>query len=269
MLNDKIKNSLALVRQAIAKHARFCCYPTSLGAEASVLIDLICRNNLDIAIITLDTGKLPPETLDLIVKIKKHYQIDIAIITPDLSDVQQLIAEYGDDLYRKSIELRKACCHVRKVEPLTKTLVGKAWITGRRREQSKDRQKLAFIEKSPSIGIEKYNPLLAWTYKEIWEYIRMFDVPYNALFDCHYRSIGCYPCTRAIAVGEDERAGRWWWELDDAASECGLHMSPINQNNKVKSLKNNPWKGKRILITGVCGTVGKELLRQVVKQEPY
>ncbi|MDX8378181.1 MAG: phosphoadenylyl-sulfate reductase [Mariprofundales bacterium] len=240
MLNDKIKNSLALVRQAIAKHARFCCYPTSLGAEASVLIDLICRNNLD-----------------------------IAIITPDLSDVQQLIAEYGDDLYRKSIELRKACCHVRKVEPLTKTLVGKAWITGRRREQSKDRQKLAFIEKSPSIGIEKYNPLLAWTYKEIWEYIRMFDVPYNALFDCHYRSIGCYPCTRAIAVGEDERAGRWWWELDDAASECGLHMSPINQNNKVKSLKNNPWKGKRILITGVCGTVGKELLRQVVKQEPY
>ena len=267
-LRERMAESLDVLREARRLHGCNLVYPTSLGAESSVLIDLICRHVPGIPIMTVDTGKLPVETLELIAVLEKRYGIRIERVRPDPAKVRAMVERHGEDLYRKSVELRKLCCETRKVKPLQDVLVGKAWITGRRREQSRERSSLDVHEASPSIGVAKFNPLLSWTWDDIWSYIRLQDLPYNALYDWHYRSIGCAPCTRAIAVGEDERAGRWWWELDDAAAECGLHMNPL-KNTNIREGNMNPWQGKRVLITGVCGTVGSELLRQVVERGAY
>jgi len=272
VLNDeRIQQAIDCLRQALRAHGHQLVYPTILGVEASVLIDLICRHAPQIPIVTVDTGKLPAETLELIAAVERRYGIRIERLRPDADEVVAMVAAHGEDLYRKSVELRKLCCETRKVAPLRRILDGKAWITGRRREQSKERCTLEAFEPDPAIGIAKYNPLLSWTWEDIWSYIRMQGLPYNVLYDRHYRSIGCVPCTRAIAVGEDERAGRWWWEMDDAASECGLHMNPLaHRGEQEEGVKNmNPWQGKRVLITGVCGTVGRELLRQVVARGAY
>jgi phosphoadenosine phosphosulfate reductase len=198
----------------------------SLGAEDMVLTDLIARHAPGIELFTLDTGRLNPETYDLLATAQETYgdRLKIRTYAPQSDAIQQFVEAEGINAFYRSVELRKACCGIRKVEPLNRALDGKkAWITGMRRQQASSRASLAVEEWDADHGLTKFNPLADWTEKEVWEYLRNNGVPYNALHDKHYPSIGCAPCTRAIAVGEDVRAGRWWWE-DEAGKECGLHV---------------------------------------------
>jgi phosphoadenosine phosphosulfate reductase len=198
---------------------------SSFGAEDVVLIDMMCNINRNLTrVFTLDTGRLNQETYDLIDKIRKKYDIKIDVYFPDASDVEKMVANKGMNLMYESVENRKLCCNLRKVEPLKRALKQfDCWITGLRREQSATRNKILKIEVDTlNNNITKLNPLADWTNDEIWKYIRENKVPYNELHDRGYPSIGCEPCTRAIKEGEDPRAGRWWWE-NDTHKECGLH----------------------------------------------
>ncbi|MCL2346598.1 MAG: phosphoadenylyl-sulfate reductase [Desulfobulbus sp.] len=199
-------------------------FANSLGAEDMVLTDLIVKNKLPIDIFSLDTGRLPPETYDLMAEVQKHYGLKLKIHFPQASAVENYVRDHGINAFYESVALRKACCHARKVEPLRRALAGKrAWITGMRAEQAATRGSLALREHDDGNGLEKFNPLADWREKEIWTYIRHNGVPYNALHDRFYPSIGCAPCTRAITPGEDIRSGRWWWEAPES-KECGLHV---------------------------------------------
>jgi phosphoadenosine phosphosulfate reductase len=198
-------------------------FANSFGAEDMVLTDLIARKFRAIEIFTLDTGRLPQETHDLMRAVADRYDVEIRVYCPDAGAVQDYVNQYGVDAFYDSIALRQRCCEIRKIEPLYRALSGKkAWITGLRRAQSVTREGLPASEFDPVHGLEKFNPLHDWTESEVWAYLRAFNVPYNALHDKGYASIGCAPCTRAIAVGEDVRAGRWWWENAETR-ECGLH----------------------------------------------
>jgi phosphoadenosine phosphosulfate reductase len=199
---------------------------SSLGAEDMVLTDLVARYSPSISIFSLDTGRFNPETHDLLAKVQESYgrRVAINVFYPQAEAIQHYVENNGINAFYTSVELRKACCGIRKVEPLKRALAGKsAWITGMRRQQAVTRTDMPVEEYDADHGLTKFNPLADWTEKEVWQYIRDNDVPYNALHDKHYPSIGCAPCTRAIAVGEDIRAGRWWWE-DEAGKECGLHV---------------------------------------------
>lgn len=199
---------------------------SSLGAEDMVLTDLVARHAPGISIFSLDTGRLNPETYDLLAKVQQQYgdKVRLRVFYPQAEAIQQWVEANGINAFYHSVELRKACCGIRKVEPLKRALAGhKAWITGMRRQQAVTRHDMPVEEYDADHGLMKFNPLADWTEKEVWQYIRDHGVPYNALHDQHYPSIGCAPCTRAIAVGEDIRAGRWWWE-DTALKECGLHV---------------------------------------------
>ena len=199
---------------------------SSLGAEDMVLTDLIAKYAPDIGIFVLDTGRLNPETYELLAKVQEAYgdKVAIKVFSPRAEAIQQYVEANGINAFYHSVEHRKACCGIRKVEPLQRALAGKqAWITGMRRQQAITRADMPMQETDASHGLEKFNPLAEWTEKEVWQYIRDNSVPYNALHDQHYPSIGCAPCTRAIAMGEDVRAGRWWWE-DESGKECGLHV---------------------------------------------
>ncbi len=199
-------------------------FANSLGAEDMVLTDLIVRETLDIEIFSLDTGRLPAETYDLMGRIKRHYGLTLKFHYPRHDLVEAHTREHGINAFYDSVELRKACCHARKVEPLQRALAGKgAWITGLRAEQAATRAGLPVREFDTGNGLEKFNPLSDWTEREVWAYIHANAVPYNKLHDQGYPSIGCAPCTRPVAAGEHVRAGRWWWE-DPAAKECGLHV---------------------------------------------
>lgn len=199
------------------------CLSSSMGAEDQVLTDMLVRIDTGVRIITLDTGRLFPDTLNLIEETNKHYSINIGIFFPDYKDVQKMVHEKGINLFYKSIENRKLCCHIRKVEPLIRALKGmQAWITGIRKDQTIARFQTSLVEWDEEYGIVKINPLYRWTEKMVWEYIHMNKTPFNKLYDQGYRSIGCQPCTRAVATDEDPRAGRWWWE-DQGHKECGLH----------------------------------------------
>jgi phosphoadenosine phosphosulfate reductase len=199
-------------------------FANSLGAEDMVLTDIIVRAKLPIEIFSLDTGRLPLETYDLMAEVQKRYDVKLKVFTPRHEAVETFVREHGINAFYESIELRKACCHARKVEPLQRALAGKkAWITGLRAQQAATRTGLPVREFDAGNGLEKFNPLSDWSEKEVWAYIRMNEVPYNALHDKFYPSIGCAPCTRAVAMGEDIRAGRWWWESADT-KECGLHL---------------------------------------------
>lgn len=201
---------------------------SSLAAEDMVLTDLILRNQLALGIFTLDTGRLPKESLDMLDKITQHYGKTIEVYRPQAEAVAQYVNTHGANAFYESVELRKACCGIRKVEPLKRALTGKrAWITGMRREQAVTRDALSIQEFDSANGLEKFNPLANWKEADVWEYIRSLNVPYNALHDRGYPSIGCEPCTRAIKPGEDVRAGRWWWENADS-KECGLHIKPMS-----------------------------------------
>lgn len=212
--------------RAIAGQSSPAALAHSLQAEDMVLTDVIARARLPIEIFVLDTGRLHGDSLALIDKIGRHYGIEVQVYAPDAGAVADYIRTHGRDAFYDSVELRKQCCRVRKVEPLARALAGKkAWITGQRREQAASRAGLAERELDAAHGMEKYNPLAAWTEAQVWEYIRAQRVPYNRLHDQGYRSIGCAPCSRPVTRGEDIRAGRWWWE-DAGQKECGLHLAP-------------------------------------------
>lgn len=199
-------------------------FANSLGAEDMVLTDIIWRENLDIGIFSLDTGRLPAETYALIARAEKHYGRRIELVFPHPDDVETCVRRYGINGFYDSIEARKACCHARKVAPLERALAGKrAWITGLRAAQTTTRAGLEPIAPDLAHGIVKVSPLADWSEADVWAYLRASNVPYNALHDQNYPSIGCAPCTRAIAPGEDIRAGRWWWENPET-KECGLHL---------------------------------------------
>jgi phosphoadenosine phosphosulfate reductase len=199
-------------------------FASSLAAEDMVLTDLILRNRLPIAIFSLDTGRLHPETLAVLDKVRATYGYDIALYRPQAAAVEEYVAQNGADAFYNSVEMRRECCRIRKVEPLGRALAGKrAWITGQRRAQSATRTSLAIEEDDPAHGMTKFNPLADWSEQDVWNYIRDNGVPYNALHDQGFPSIGCAPCTRAVQPGEDLRAGRWWWENPES-KECGLHV---------------------------------------------
>ena len=199
-------------------------FANSLGAEDMVLTDLIVKAKLPIEIFSLDTGRLPLETYDLIAEVQKRYGLKLKLYFPQAEEVESYVRQHGINAFYDSVTLRKACCYARKVEPLKRALAGKrAWVTGLRAQQATTRSGLPFREYDESNGLEKFNPLSDWTEKEVWTYIKQHAVPYNALHDKFYPSIGCAPCTRAISPGEDVRAGRWWWENADT-KECGLHL---------------------------------------------
>lgn len=199
---------------------------SSLSAEDMVLTDTILRRGLDIEIFTLDTGRLHADTLNVIEAIRKRYGYAVRVYGPDPKAVGEYVVKFGQDAFYGSVELRKRCCHIRKVEPLERALKGKqAWITGQRRAQAPTRVELNLQEYDATRSMAKFNPLADWTEDEVWAAIRTNDIPYNALHDQGYRSIGCAPCTRPTVAEEDARAGRWWWEQPQSR-ECGLHAAP-------------------------------------------
>ena len=200
-------------------------FANSFGAEDMLLTDLIARYFPNIEIFTLDTGRLPEETYALIQTVRDQYHINIKAYFPEAAAVESYIAQNGPNGFYQSVELRKRCCYIRKVEPLRRALTGKrAWVTGMRREQAITRDGLSISQFDAEHAIQKFNPLCDWSNAEVWSYLKQHDVPYNKLHDHFYPSIGCAPCTRAITPGEDIRSGRWWWENPDS-KECGLHVS--------------------------------------------
>ena len=199
-------------------------FASSLAAEDMVLTDLILRAKLPIRIFTLETGRLHKETLGMLDRVREVYDYEIEPYKPDTSAVDAYVSANGLNAFYDSVEMRKECCRIRKVEPLNRALAGnKAWITGQRRAQSTTRSELAVQEDDAAHGMQKFNPLADWSEEDVWNYIRSKGVPYNPLHDKGYPSIGCEPCTRAIQAGEDIRAGRWWWEQPES-KECGLHV---------------------------------------------
>nr|WP_315485588.1 phosphoadenylyl-sulfate reductase [uncultured Undibacterium sp.] len=199
-------------------------FASSLAAEDMVLTDLILRHKLNIGIFSLETGRLHKETLNMLDRIKESYGYDVQLYKPETAAVDSYVKQHGLNAFYDSVEMRKECCRIRKVEPLNRALSGKkAWITGQRRAQSATRAELAVQEDDVAHAMQKFNPLTDWSEDDVWHYIRSNNVPYNALHDKGYPSIGCEPCTRSIQPGEDVRAGRWWWENPES-KECGLHV---------------------------------------------
>ncbi len=204
-------------------------FASSFGAEDMVLFDIIARDFREIEIITLDTGRLSPETYDLIQQASSAYRCKVRVYSPQHEAVASFVRINGINGFYDSISQRKSCCEVRKLEPLKRALAGKrAWITGLRRDQSVTRQAIDEVAFDETLAVHKFSPLAQWTEEDVWNYIRSRNVPYNALHDRGYPSIGCAPCTRAVTPGEDVRAGRWWWE-SDAGKECGLHPQGIKE----------------------------------------
>ena len=194
------------------------------GAEDVALVDLLLRAHPTARVFLLDTGRLDPETCQLVDRVRARYGCTIEVMFPDAAAVQAMVRANGMNLFYESVEQRKQCCGVRKVEPLGRILAGlDAWMTGLRRDQSPTRSSIAKLERDEANGgIVKLNPIADWTSDQVWDYIKVHNVPYNPLHDRGYRSIGCAPCTRATRSGESVRAGRWWWE-DRENKECGLH----------------------------------------------
>jgi len=199
-------------------------FASSLAAEDMVLTDLILKAGLPIGIFSLDTGRLHAETLGMVDAVKAKYGYDIEVFRPVAESVAAYVATKGENAFFESVDLRRECCTIRKVEPLGRALKGKkAWVTGQRRAQSTTRAELAVQEHDAAHGMEKFNPLADWSEQDVWDYIKANNVPYNPLHDQGFPSIGCAPCTRAVQPGEDVRAGRWWWENPES-KECGLHF---------------------------------------------
>jgi phosphoadenosine phosphosulfate reductase len=196
---------------------------SSLSIEDQVLTHMIKRIDPNARVFTLDTGRLFPETYSLIDKTNLQYGTHIEVFFPDCHEVQEMVNREGVNLFYESVEKRRQCCRVRKLSPLKRAFAGlEAWICGLRREQSVTRENMQTVEWDEHNRLVKLNPLVSWTEEQVWNYIRQHQVPYNPLHDKRYPSIGCQPCTRAVAPGEDVRAGRWWWEAPEH-KECGLH----------------------------------------------
>ena len=196
---------------------------SSMGAEDQVLTDMVLNADKNADIFTLDTGRVFPETYDLIQRTNSRYGINIRVMFPDHKRVEEMVNSKGINLFYDSVENRKLCCHIRKIEPLQRALSTlDVWITGLRRSQSVTRTNGQMIEWDENNGLIKFNPLIDWSEEDVWDYIHENNVPYHRLHDKGFPSIGCQPCTRAIEPGEDVRAGRWWWENPEL-KECGLH----------------------------------------------
>lgn len=198
-------------------------FASSLGAEDQVITEMISGIDKRVKIFTLDTGRLFPETYEILERTINRYGMPIEIYFPDAGHVEEMVRSRGINLFYESVENRKLCCHIRKIEPLTRAFTGaEAWISGLRREQSVTRQDMKMVEWDDQNKLIKINPIIEWTETQVWNAIKEKDIPYNKLHDEGFPSIGCQPCTRAIKPGEDVRAGRWWWE-SPANKECGLH----------------------------------------------
>jgi phosphoadenosine phosphosulfate reductase len=208
-------------------------FSTSFSVEDQVILHHIAVENLPITVFTLDTGRLFPETYSVWTATREKYGIPIHAFSPDETKLENYVTRKGPNAFYESVENRKECCYIRKVEPLNRALAGqKIWITGIRAEHSGNRSQLHLLEWDEGHQLNKYNPLLHWTQEEVLNYISKHEVPYNILHDRGFVSIGCQPCTRAIRAGEEFRAGRWWWEEADK-KECGLHENTSINNVKV------------------------------------
>jgi phosphoadenosine phosphosulfate reductase len=214
---------IEIITYFIEKHKDKIALASSLGAEDQVLTQMVTSVSKEAQIFTLDTGRLFPETYDLIDRTSKKYKVNLKVYFPKPEAIQKMVNEKGINLFFDSIENRKECCYNRKLEPLKRAFEGlEVWICGLRAEQSVTRTDIQVVEWDENNNILKINPLANWTEEEIWDYIKTNKIPYNPLHDKDYPSIGCQPCTRAIMPGEDVRAGRWYWENPDT-KECGLH----------------------------------------------
>ncbi len=223
-LNTRIENTLTQLRTAIETYQPSA-FSSSLSAEDMVLLDLIERSKLSVDVFTLDTGRLPEETHEVIGLARQKYQQRIRVLFPDATDVESYVNQHGVNGFYSSTDLRKRCCQIRKVGPIKRGLKGKKlWVTGLRSAQSTaTRSHLEALAWDETYGLYKANPMLDWTTKDIFAYVAKYDVPISNLYQKGYTSIGCAPCTRPITSGESERAGRWWWEESDNR-ECGLHV---------------------------------------------
>jgi phosphoadenosine phosphosulfate reductase len=225
-LQAKIDRLDALL-DSIAQRHEHVKLASSLAAEDMLLTHAILSRGVGIGIFSLNTGRLHAETLGMIDRVKERYAYDIEQLHPQQEAVDEYVRDHGLNAFYESIDLRKSCCGIRKVEPLNRALKDvSAWVTGQRREQSVTRVELHEEEHDAPRNIAKFNPLADWTEADVWAYLEAFDVPVNPLHARGYPSIGCEPCTRAIRPGEDSRAGRWWWESRDT-KECGLHVTNI------------------------------------------
>ncbi len=232
----RVRDTVDVLQAAVAAHPGTIVQASSLGAEDMVLTDLIATHHLPIRVATLETGALHAQTLALVPAIAQRYGIEVALHKPAADAVVSFVKTHGELAMRQSMALRKACCGLRKMEPLARMLAGQsAWVTGLRREQSDARADVHHQEVDGN-GRIKFNPLANWLWSDVWHYIATHNVPHNALHDAFFPSIGCAPCTRAIAVGEPFRAGRWWWE-DEAAKECGLHVDTASPTSSLDAPK--------------------------------
>jgi len=221
-LEHKAARVRQLLAAAVRTHGRVV-YANSLGSEAMVLTDIIASHLPEIEIFSIDTGRLPEETHELLARLEERYGPRIRLVYPDSKALQSLVGAQGVNGFQKSVTARLTCCEVRKVEPFKRAIARfNAWVTGVRREHSLTRAQGTAEEWDAQYGLYKLSPLLDWSEEQVWQYIRARRLPYSALHDRQYTSIGCAPCTRAIRPGEHQRAGRWWWE-ESASRECGLH----------------------------------------------
>jgi len=227
-LNERFESGTAedVLKYFISEYTHKIALASSMGAEDQVITSMICDIDPSTRIFTLDTGRLFPETYQLIDQTNKAFATSIEVFFPDFRKTEKMVALKGINLFYDSIENRKECCQVRKIEPLKRAFENlDVWICGLRRDQSVTRTGVRMVEWDQANGLIKVNPLINWTEKEVWDYIKQNKVPYHILHDKGFPSIGCQPCTRAITPGEDVRAGRWWWE-DPEHKECGLHNRP-------------------------------------------
>jgi thioredoxin-dependent adenylylsulfate APS reductase len=212
------------LRWAISRFAPRLALATSLQVEGMVLLDMLWRIDPDVRVFTVDTGRLPQETYDLIDSVRERYGRPVEIFSPEAGELERFVGEHGPNPFYRSLELRVGCCEIRKVAPLARALADlDAWITGQRRAHQTTRRGIGVVERDIAHGgMVKLNPLAAWSDEQVWGYVRAHGLPYNALYDQGFTSIGCAPCTRATRPGDDPRSGRWWWETD-APKECGMH----------------------------------------------
>jgi phosphoadenosine phosphosulfate reductase len=220
-LQAKVQATRELLAKAVADFGDVV-YANSLGAEAMVLTDLIWNHTPEVEVFSIDTGRLHEETYSLLDRVQRRYGKRIKVYYPETRKLEQYVNGSGINGFYNGLEERQSCCNIRKVEPFRRAIAGrKAWITGVRREQSPARALASPVEWDAQNGLHRISPLLEWTERDVWEYIRALKLPYNPLHDRHYPSIGCAPCTRAVEAGQDSRAGRWWWESPNSR-ECGL-----------------------------------------------
>jgi phosphoadenosine phosphosulfate reductase len=225
----------ALLARAQATFGARLALASSMSAEDQVVTHMLTTLPKPVRIFTLDTGRLPQATHDLIARTRERLAVTIEVFFPERADVESLVADDGINGFRNSVDARKRCCYARKVLPLRRALTDTdAWITGLRAQQSLTRHELPRVEWDAANEKIKINPLADWSTEQVWDYIRTNDLPYNELHDRGYPSIGCEPCTRAVAPDEDIRAGRWWWEQPEH-KECGLHLGPKDDNNPTES----------------------------------